>query len=166
MKKSFVKTQNVKNLITLMEKIQKKSKMALVYGEPGLGKTQSILWWAAKNDAAYIRASNAMSVKWFLEELVEELGETPLRLKSDLFKQALNQLIIYPRVIIIDEIDYLLNEAKVIETIRDIYDRTNSPIVLAGMSASRKKLARFRHIYDRISEFLKFEPFSKKNLKL
>jgi DNA transposition AAA+ family ATPase len=123
MKKSFVKTQNVKNFITLMEKIQKKSKMALVYGDPGLGKTQSILWWAAKNDAAYIRASNSMSVKWFLEELVEELGETPMRLTSDLFKQVLNQIIISPRVIIVDEIDYLLNESKVIETIRDIYDR-------------------------------------------
>lgn len=145
-----------------MEKVQNKSKMALVYGEPGLGKTQSILWWAAKNDAAYIRASNSMTVKWFLEELVEELGETPCRLKSDLFKQAVNQLIIYPRVIIIDEIDYLLNESKTIETIRDIYDRTNTPIVLTGMSSARKKLARYRHIYDRIAEFLKFEQFSKK----
>ena len=53
-----------------------------------------------------------MSVKWFLEELVEELGETPMRLTSDLFKQALNQLIIHPRVIIVDEIDYLFVNAN------------------------------------------------------
>ena len=28
--------------------------MALVYGEPGLGKTQTINWWALKNDATTI----------------------------------------------------------------------------------------------------------------
>jgi len=40
MKKVFVKTQNVKNFITLINSLQHKpdgvSRMALVYGEPGL----------------------------------------------------------------------------------------------------------------------------------
>jgi len=83
MKKTFVRTQNVKNFISLMNSLQNKPdrvpKMALVYGEPGLGKSRTALWWAVKNDAVYLRSSNMMSGRWFLEELVEELGELPLR---------------------------------------------------------------------------------------
>ena len=54
MKKVFVKTKNVKRFITLMEELKKLPpnipKLALVYGEHGLGKSQTIQWWADKND--------------------------------------------------------------------------------------------------------------------
>lgn len=54
MKKVFVKTKNVKRFITLMEELQKLPpnipKLALVYGEHGLGKSNAIQWWADKND--------------------------------------------------------------------------------------------------------------------
>ena len=47
MNKTFVKTQNVRNFIGLIENLQNKPmnipKMALVYGEPGLGKSQTAL---------------------------------------------------------------------------------------------------------------------------
>lgn len=38
--------------------------MALVYGEPGLGKSQTALWLACKYDAIYLRAANLISVRW------------------------------------------------------------------------------------------------------
>ena len=48
MNKTFVKTQNVRNFIGLIENLHNKPKnipkMALVYGEPGLGKSQTALW--------------------------------------------------------------------------------------------------------------------------
>lgn len=50
MKKVFVKTNNVKRFITMMNNLQNRAEgvpgMGLVYGEPGLGKTQTINWWA------------------------------------------------------------------------------------------------------------------------
>ena len=55
MKKTFIKTKNVKRFITLMDELQKLPfnipKLALVYGEHGLGKSQTIQWWADKNDS-------------------------------------------------------------------------------------------------------------------
>ena len=46
MKNVFVKTNNVKRFITMMNNLQNRAEgvpgMALVYGEPGLGKTQTI----------------------------------------------------------------------------------------------------------------------------
>lgn len=52
--KLFVKTRNVKNFIGLTNNLIDKSnevpKMGLVYGDPGLGKTQTAVWWATRND--------------------------------------------------------------------------------------------------------------------
>ncbi len=169
MKKTFVRTQNVKNFIALVNNLQNKPegvpRMALVYGEPGLGKSRAALWWAVKNDAVYLRSSNMMSGRWFLEELVEELGEAPMYKSSDLFNQAISQLSQDPRPLIIDEIDYLLNDSKAIETIRDIYDRVDVPIILIGMNKANKRFMRYRHIYDRFSEILEFKVFDFEEVK-
>lgn len=169
MKRVFVKTQNVKNFITMMNNLQNRAEgvpgMGLVYGEPGLGKTQAILWWATQNDAIYIRSTNLMSGRWLLEELAEGLGEMPYYRFSDLFKQVINQLIAEPRIIIVDEVDYLAVDAKAIETLRDIHDKTNVPIVLVGMGNADKKLMRYKHLFDRISEIVKFEPFKENDIK-
>lgn len=169
MHKIFVKTQNVKNFISLMNSLQQNTegipRMALVFGEPGLGKSQTALWWAMKNDAVYIRSANLMTGKWLLEELIEELGETPYYKTSDLFKQCVKQLKEHPRIIIVDEIDYLIGEQKAMETLRDIHDKTDVPVVLVGMNKADKKLMRYRHLYDRISKKLKFEPFSQNDVK-
>lgn len=164
MKKIFARTQNVKNFINLMNNLQNRAEgvpgMALVYGEPGLGKTQAVIWWATQNNAAFIRSTNLMSGRWLLEEIAEELGEVPFFRSSDLFKQCIRQLKEDPKVIIVDEIDYLATDTNAIETLRDIHDKTGVPIVLVGMGQADKKLMRYRHLYDRISEKLKFEPFT------
>lgn len=169
MRKVFAKTQNVKNFINLMNNLQNRAEgvpgMALVYGEPGLGKTQAVLWWATQNDAVFLRSTNLMTGRWLLEELVEELGEAPFYKCSDLFKQCIRQIKEEPRVIIVDEIDYLATDTRAIETLRDIHDKTNIPIVLVGMAMADRKLMRYRHLYDRISERLKFEPFSQSDIK-
>lgn len=169
MRKVFARTQNVKNFINMMNNLKNRADgvpgMALVYGEPGLGKTQAVLWWAAQNDAVFIRCTNLMSSRWLLEELSEELGEMPYYRYSELFKQVTAQLIKEPRVIIIDEIDYLAVDTKAIETLRDIHDKTDTPIVLIGMGKADRKLMRYKHLYDRISEILKFEPFSQDDIK-
>lgn len=53
MKKVFVKTKNVKQLISMMNRLREREDgvpgMGLVYGEPGLGKTYAITWWATQN---------------------------------------------------------------------------------------------------------------------
>lgn len=139
--------------------------MALVYGDPGLGKTQTVLWWATQNDTIFIRATKLMSGRWLLQELAEELGEVPYFFASDLFKQCTKLLKEEKRMIIIDEVDYLTSNEQLIEVVRDLHDHTNTPIVLIGMSMADKKLMRYRHLYDRISEKLKFVAFPFEDVK-
>ena len=54
MNKVFVKTKNVKNFVSLMEEVKQLTnnihKIILVYGEYGLGNSETIKWWTFKND--------------------------------------------------------------------------------------------------------------------
>ena len=169
MKKIFVKTTNVKNFIGLVENLINKPKnipkMGLVYGEPGLGKSQTALWLACKYDGIYLRASNLMTGRWLLEEMVKELDEIPRFLTSDNFNIVVKKLKNNPQIIFIDEIDYLMNNCKTIETLRDIHDETGCPIIFIGMGLAHRKLERYKHLHDRFSEILKFETFSINDLK-
>lgn len=133
--------------------------MGLVYGEPGLGKSQTALWLACKYDAIYLRATNLMTGRWLLEELVKELDEIPRFLTSDNFNLVVKKLKQESKIIFIDEIDYLMNNYKTIETLRDIHDETNCLIIFVGMGLVHRKLERYKHLYDRFSEILKFETF-------
>ncbi len=105
-----------------------------------------------------------MSARWLLEEMVEELGEIPYNKFSDIFNQVISQLIKTPRTIIVDETDYLTIDSRAVETLRDIHDKTNVPIVLVGMGSANKRLQRHKHLYDRLLEIIKFEPFSKQDI--
>lgn len=168
MNKIFVKTTNVKNFIGLIENLinnpKNIPKMGLIYGEPGLGKSQTALWLACKYDGIYLRASNLMTGRWLLEEMVKELDEIPRFLTSDNFNIVVKKLKQNPQVIFIDEIDYLMNNYKSIETLRDIHDETGCPIIFIGMGLVHRKLERYKHLYDRFSEILKFETFEVNDL--
>ena len=168
MKKIFIKTRNVRNFIGLVEALKSKPKnipkMGLIYGEPGLGKSQTALWLACKYDGIYIRASNLMTSRWLVEEIVREMDELPRYLTSDNFNVVINKLIQKPKIIFVDEIDYLMNNYKSVETLRDIHDKTDCPINFVGMDLALRKLERYKHLYDRFSEIVKFETFEIEDL--
>lgn len=168
MNKTFVRTRNVRNFIGLVEALKSKPKnipkMGLIYGEPGLGKSQTALWLACKYDGIYIRASNLMTSRWLVEEIVREMDELPRYLTSDNFNVVISKLIQKPKIIFVDEIDYLMNNYKSVETLRDIHDKTDSPIIFVGMGLALRKLERYKHLYDRFSEIVKFETFEIEDL--
>ena len=168
MKKTFIKTKNVKRFITLMDELQKLPfnipKLALVYGEHGLGKSQKIQWWADKNDSVYVRATQGMTSRWLLSEIAEEIGEDPFWHSQETFGLIENHLRQNPKIIIVDEIDYLI-EKHTVETLRDLHDKTGCPIVLVGMASADKKLSRYPHLVDRIYKSFMFEPFDSNDIK-
>lgn len=167
MKKTFVKTKNVKRFISLMDELQKLPpnipKLALVYGDHGLGKSQTIQWWADKNDSVYARATQGMTSRWLLSEIAEELSEDPFWHTQETFSLIENHLRQNPKVIIVDEVDYLI-EKHTVETLRDLHDKTSCPIVLVGMGSADKKLARYPHLMDRVYKQLKFEQFNQDDI--
>ncbi len=148
MKPIFVKTKNVKGFISLIHNLKNKpeniTKIGLVYGNAGLGKTKTALYLSIQYDAIYVRATNSMSPKWLLEEIAKELDEILRFYTSDIFRQCVNALKTNPQMIIVDEIDYLLAAFRTIETLRDLHDETFVPIIMVGMQLAKHKLKNTR----------------------
>jgi hypothetical protein len=67
-----------------------------------------------------------------------------------------------PRTIIIDEVDRLGINA--LETLRDIADITEAPVICIGMGGADKRLQRHRHLFDRFSEIIKFADFTREDV--
>lgn len=141
------------------------SKMALVYGAFGFGKSQTIMWWVTNNDAIYVRCNHNISPRWLLSEIVKELDEVPCYTSQRLFEQIEEKLKYNPKILVVDEIDYLFSNKHTIETLRDIHDKLGIPVLLVGMELADKKLQKYGHINDRIFAKLKFEKLSKEDFK-
>lgn len=169
MKSIFCKTKNVKGFINLIYNLKNKpdniSKIGLIYGEAGLGKTKTAQYLAIKYDAVYVRAVNTMTPKWLMEEIAKELDEIPRFFTADIFRQCVNNLRQNSQIIIVDEIDYLLKDFKTIEILRDLHDETDIPIILVGMDLAKHKLKKYTHLYDRISEIYHFTEFDFKDIR-
>lgn len=165
----FVKTKNVKRFVGLMEDLKKLPpnipKLALVYGDHGIGKTKTLLWWATKNDAIYIRANNDITQNGLLKIIMEELEISPFHSMQDNFNAILKQLRAESKIIIVDEVDYLIGYKNAIEILRDIQDNTGSPIILAGMGMIDKKISHLKHFEDRLFKKLRFEHYNEEDLR-
>jgi DNA transposition AAA+ family ATPase len=165
MKDQFVTTKNVTQFHNAADRIHHKLKgmerMALVFGDPGLGKTETALHYAAGNGSLYIRMKKLMTARWFLTELVDDLGGSPNWRTKDLFDQACDLLRGRKRTLILDEVDYFTKDSKVTETLRDIHDITATPMIFIGMNQADKRLMRYPHLYDRFVEVVKFAPLDR-----
>lgn len=170
MKTNFIKTANVKALATALNRVHtlnpKSNRMALVFGEHGLGKTEAIINYQANTkDVVMLRVKALVSPRWLLTDLVTELGEQPLYRTAALFNQAREQLTQHPRLVIVDEADYLLRDSRCIETLRDLHDTTLSSICIVGMGLIDKKLNQYKHLVDRFAEKVKLTPLPLADIK-
>jgi len=164
------KIKNVKRFAAavngLMNRCVGIERYGLIYGDPGLGKSETGMWLINHyfEDAVFIRVVKIMSARWLLEELVCALGLDPAWRAKDLFGQAKDALVGSDRLVIFDEIDYLTHDSKVIETIRDLGDLTNAPILFIGMHNADRKLKRYRHLWRRFSQVVHFEPLDREDV--
>lgn len=168
MKKTFVKTKNVKNFVSLMEELKTLPpnipKIALVYGEYGLGKSETIKWWTFRNDCIYVRANQGMTTRWLLAEIAEELNIDSYWHIDETFNEVEKAILQNPKTIIIDEVDYLIDK-KSIETLRDMHDRTGCPMVLVGMANINIKLSKYPHLIDRVYKKYEFQKYTPDDIK-
>lgn len=140
--------------------------IGLVYGEPGLGKTTATAWLVNRCDGIYIRATSGMTLAQLLRQIVKELSGPDIHSRESMLNYIVEHMAVYNRPLFIDEADYLLNDKNTLEIVRDIHDLTNSPVVLIGMEAVRRKLQRHKQFYNRITEWLEFQPLKFQDLQI
>ncbi len=166
MRPRFVKTTNVERFAAAVGSLNQRgapeASFMLVGGDAGYGKSRCGQWWAVQNGAVLIRIKAAATAHWVLTDLVKALGErTPAHSCERLFTQAVGILAKDPRPIVIDEVENALaHELKVLETIRDVSDLIEVPVILIGREYVRRKLKRHRQFWTRISAAVEFGPCS------
>ncbi|GAB5379002.1 MAG: ATP-binding protein [Aliiglaciecola sp.] len=132
--------------------------MGMLSGKAGLGKTTAGAWLFVNAEGVLIRCLKADTLSTFLERLALELGLETRQRRADMINFIVRELAMTGKPLFIDEADYLASNTEVLETIRDIYDLSNVPIILIGYEQLPIKVKRLPQLYSRISQHVEFKP--------
>lgn len=133
-------------------------RMGLFYGPSGYGKSFGAAYVAAYLDAAYVVAEQVWTRRAMLDAIARELGLPDTnKTASRIFAQIVEHLHAYPRPILIDEVDYIVDYDWV-EVIRDIHDKTNVAILLIGEESLPAKLMKRERFHNRLLAVMPAQP--------
>jgi len=155
MHQKFVETANVKRFMLATAAIEQRAAreacIVLVQAEAGYGKSATGQQWAIKQDAVFLRLKAACTPKWLLTDLVAALGEqAPANRCESLFNQAVGFLAKDPKPIVVDEVENGLANLKVLETMRDLSDLVDVPVIFLGRNHVWGRLQREKQFRTRI----------------
>lgn len=174
----LVRTKNVQRGIQCLDYLLNRPLahqvgMAMIYGRPGLGKTQFSMRYAIQHKYVYMSALKASTPKSFTVELLSAIRKLyePNNLmpiighKAKLFRETLDTLNRYTTkdhlpVLLIDEVDNIIHypHEEIIGMLRDIADNTVAGVILIGMQDLRDKVAKLNtHYYNRFIYFAEFQ---------
>lgn len=136
--------------------------IGVVHGETGFGKSTGLTWYGvSKVRAIYVRAMELWTPSAMLEAIADELGVTIGRNLAKGAQQVVGALVQQNRMLIVDEADYVVKKERLINTLRDIHDLAQTPLILVGMAGFVKKLKTWldqRQFADRVAFELEFRP--------
>lgn len=174
MRSQFVETENVSrfhsSLTALQQRGAEEACLIVVDGTPGLGKTTVLKHWVAQSGSVYLRAKSEWTPSWFMKELLGRLNVQPPHSFEQKYQVALKELgarqasaHLANRVfgLVIDEADHISGQGRIMETLRDLSDVIELPIVLVGMGKIRDNLTRFPQIASRVSHYVRFKQASR-----
>lgn len=140
--------------------------MGLFSGKAGLGKTTAGAWLFSQTEGVLVRCLRADTLGTFLERLAIDLGlETTCR-RADMLNFIVRELAMQNKPVFVDEADYLADKVPVLETLRDIYDLANVPIILIGYEQLPKKIKRLPQLHSRISQHVEFQPANESDIAI
>jgi DNA transposition AAA+ family ATPase len=162
MKRVFATTSNSiafdEAIAALKKRGAREASWLLLCGEAGHGKSALVANYVLEEGGIYIRAKAHWTPAVTLSELVVETGQTPDRRNAANFDTVVRSLATNPRPIVVDEVDHILGKRDTLETIRDISDLTEVPIIVVGMEEAERRLKRFPQIYSRINQIVRTKP--------
>jgi DNA transposition AAA+ family ATPase len=132
--------------------------MGLVHGFTGYGKTTAVAWLVNQTHGIYVRSFATWTPSAMLGSLMVELGAEPLPSCARMAGHIVNELCRTGRPVFVDEADYLLANTKMIESLRDIHDASNVPVILIGMEGIERRLIHRQQLARRISHWVAFQP--------
>lgn len=133
--------------------------MGLVYGATGYGKTTAITWFVNQCHGVYVRALAAWSPAAMLRAILRELDTDAVRPScAGMVEQIIEKLAISNRPLFIDEVDYIVEDRKMSETLRDLHDLASVPVILIGMAGIQRKIVNRQQLTGRLAQWVEFKP--------
>jgi DNA transposition AAA+ family ATPase len=155
----------VKNVIALQDVIDSLSNrdygvpgIGLVHGKSGLGKSTAVTYLFNQINGIYVSMRTTDTATSLLARIMDELGAQPLSRVAKMVDYIVEQMSLHERALFVDEADYLMGDVRMLETVRDIYDATEVPVVLIGMDQIARRISSRKQFYNRISEWAEFKP--------
>lgn len=162
-----MKTANIQNLAlvrTAVERLTARTAgipgLGVLYGPAGWGKTTALVGVMNTTRAYYVQMRSAWGRKALLEKILIEMGVKPAGTIPRMLDDICEQLGKSGRPLMIDEFDFALRGDAMVELVRDIYEGSQSAIVLAGEELLPKKLARWERFHSRVATWLPAQPVS------
>ncbi len=155
-KREFVKTKNYtamfELLSTLIDMEGNSERIGLGYGSPGVGKTTALEKLTREFDGVLVRVLESWTPSSAMRAVADALGVNSQGSTSAVVQRTIDSLIDNPRPLIVDEIDRALVGGKIgiLESLRDLHDQAQVPLLLVGMGQCDAKLQRHKHFYSRI----------------
>lgn len=145
MKDKISKVKNIMRLAELGETLKHRGQrtpgIGVVYGDTGLGKSTGLTWYGVRQErAVYVRALQLWTPSLMLETLAAELDIEPDRSLGKTLNRVVAELAKQDRMVIVDEADYVVDQKRLINTLRDLHDLSTMPLILVGMGDFVKKL--------------------------
>jgi DNA transposition AAA+ family ATPase len=127
------------------------------YGPSGWGKSMSANYIANSSRAYYIQAKSVWTKKHFLKSVLFEMGIKAAGTVSDMADQVAEELAASNRPLIIDEMDHLVDR-NAVELVRDIYESSQSAILLIGEESLPGKLKAWERFHGRVLAWVAAQP--------
>ena len=167
MKHKTVEVKNVLRTFEMFSNLLGRSDITpgigLLHGPSGFGKTTTTTSMVNQLTSAgslpiYVRCYASDTPSSFLARLMKELGTEPMFPLRKSVDYIINEMNDQQVALFIDEADHIVGQAKTMETIRDLYDATEQPIILIGMEEIARRISHRKQLFNRISEWVEFQP--------
>jgi DNA transposition AAA+ family ATPase len=161
----FVDNKNTVRLAQMYSALEKREEglpgMGLVHGFSGAGKSRAVTQLIQANNGVYVRAMALWSPGQLCASIAQAIGLDQVNGSNKCLMAVLDRLSLTSRPLFVDEADYLFANLRSVETLRDIHDYCNVPVVLIGMDGIERKVLRSRQLARRMSRSVEFLPLDR-----
>jgi DNA transposition AAA+ family ATPase len=148
----FIEISNWRKISQVCDSAFYDSMPAYIYGASQIGKTESLKEYARRNNhgqTRYIRMPSSPSFPFFVKTLAESCFISS-RQNHDITRRRIMDSLDSKNIILVDEVHQAMlttsesTARKVIEFLREVYDRTECGIVMCGTNVFRDEFERGR----------------------
>lgn len=140
--------------------------MALVYAHTGYGKTTATTWFITRKHGVFVRAIATSSPSSLLGSILTELDIEPRGSCAQMVDRIVTKLGETGRPLFIDEANYIIDQKRLVNTLRDIHDLSTVPVVLIGKPDLPRKIATDEQLAGRIAKRVEFFPLDADDARL